>query len=329
VGIASPEQARKIVATADARIAELEKEFGYAGYAGLSALWPVPKDINPCDWQTFGRYMNGGSLLCQTYWEIMARAKAGDAAGAATRLKRFARRAAEISWAGDNAADIHGEMKHGDSEPYLADMVCVTAATINGVLGIQPTWQKLEVTSCLPPEWPRASADILYKGRRHHVTIENGNVQVRPEEQVIAIPLLWMMDFNLRKTAYGVAHTENVDFVGFYSDRITLSKGAVTGTYESPVHNWGRPAELQSLEVAADLCAGQVTATIEISDDGFKTVQSCSDIPLRDGVSAYPLMTRAASSMRIRFTLVRPDPDQVPPLIDAFRVIGAPKTAGT
>jgi hypothetical protein len=47
VGIASPEQARKIVATADARIAALEKEHGYRGYAGLSALWPVPQDLNP------------------------------------------------------------------------------------------------------------------------------------------------------------------------------------------------------------------------------------------------------------------------------------------
>ena len=83
VGIASPEQARKIVATADARIAELEKEHGYQGYAGLSALWPVPQPLNPHKWQTYGRYMNGGSLLCQTYWEIVARARAGDAAGAA------------------------------------------------------------------------------------------------------------------------------------------------------------------------------------------------------------------------------------------------------
>jgi hypothetical protein len=331
VGIASPEQARKIVATADARIAELEKEFGYAGYAGLSALWPVPKDINPCDWQTFGRYMNGGSLLCQTYWEIMARAKAGDAAGAAARLRRFARRAGVISWAGDNAADIHGEMKHGDGEPYLADMVCVTAATIHGVLGIQPTWQKLEVTPCLPPEWPHAEADILYKGRRHHVTIVNGKVQVQREEQIIAMPLLWVMDFNLRKTAYGVAHTENVDFVGFYGDRITLSKGAVSGTYESPVHTWGRPAELQSLEVAADLCAGQVTATVETSNDGFKTVQSRTEITLRDGVSTYPLdqIKGAADSIRVGFTLVRPAPDQAPPLIDAFRVTGGPTTSGT
>ena len=47
VGIASPEQARKIVATANARIAELEKEYGYAGYAGLSALWPVPQQSEP------------------------------------------------------------------------------------------------------------------------------------------------------------------------------------------------------------------------------------------------------------------------------------------
>ena len=331
VGIASQEKARKIVATADARIAELEKEFGYAGYAGLSALWPVPKDINPCDWQTFGRYMNGGSLLCQTYWEIMARAKAGDAAGAATRLKRFASRAAEISWAGDNAADIHADMKHGDFEPYLADMVCVTAATIQGVLGIQPTWRKLEVAPCLPHEWPCAEADVLYKGRRHHVTIESGNVRVQPGEQVIAIPLLWVMDFNLRKTAHGMAHTDDVDFLGFYSDRITLSKSAVTGTYESPVHNWGRSAELRTLEVAVDLCAGQVTATVETSNDGFNTVQAHIEIALRNGVSTYPLdpIKGEANSLRVGFTLVRPDPDQTPPLIDAFRVIGNPNTAGT
>ena len=199
------------------------------------------------------------------------------------------------------------------------------------MLGIQPTWEKLEVTPCLPPEWPRAEADILYKGRRHHVTIENGNVQVQPKEHVIAIPLLWVMDFNLRKTAYGLASTNNVDFVGFYSDRITLSKGAVTGTYESPVHDWGRPAELQTLEVASDLCAGQVTATVETSDDGFKTVQARTEIALQDGVNTYPLdqLKGEANSIRIGFTLARPALEQAPPLINAFRVIGGPNTART
>lgn len=198
VGIDSPEQARKIVATADARIAQLEKEFGYQGFAGLSALWPVPAALNPVSWQTFGRYMNGGSLLCQTYWEIVARAKAGDNEGAARRLKLFARRAAQISWAGDNAANIQGEMRNGDGEPYLADMVAVTAAAVHGVLGIEPTWQRLEVTPHLPAEWPRAEADVLYKGRRHRVIIENGKAQIQPMAQVIDLPLLRVMDFNLR-----------------------------------------------------------------------------------------------------------------------------------
>ena len=65
-----------------------------------------------------------------------------------------------------------------DSEPYLADMVAVTAAAVHGVLGIQPTWEKLVVTPCLPADWPRAEADVLYKGRRHHVTVEGGTAQI-------------------------------------------------------------------------------------------------------------------------------------------------------
>ena len=52
-----------------------------------------PTQLNPSGWQTFGTYMNGGSLLCQTYWEIVARARAGDHEGAARRLGLFAQRA--------------------------------------------------------------------------------------------------------------------------------------------------------------------------------------------------------------------------------------------
>jgi len=181
VGIASPEQARKIVATADARIKELEKEFGYRGYASLSALWPVPKPLNPVGWQTFGTYMNGGSLLCQTYWEVVGRARAGDHEGAARRLRLFARRARETSWAGNNSADIHGERGRMESgEPYLADMVAATASVIHGVLGIHPTWKALEVTPHLPAGWARADAEILYKGRRHRVIVEGEKVKIQP-----------------------------------------------------------------------------------------------------------------------------------------------------
>ena len=41
-GIASPTQAKKLLATLDNRIAELERDHGYVGLASRSAYWPVP-----------------------------------------------------------------------------------------------------------------------------------------------------------------------------------------------------------------------------------------------------------------------------------------------
>jgi len=176
LGIASEEQGRKIIATADARLREIARHDGYRGQAGLSALWPVPADLNPLPWQTWGVYMNGGSLLAQTYWEVVARAQAGDSAGAYDRLRRFARTASETSWAGDNAFTIQGRPQ-GDGEPYLADMVVACAALINGTFGIRPTWERLEVTPHLPPEWRQASATVLCKGKRWRVEIDGGRTR--------------------------------------------------------------------------------------------------------------------------------------------------------
>ena len=241
VGIASPEQARKIVATADRRITELEQEHGYQGFAGLSALWPVPESVNPLAnrWQTYGAYMNGGSLLCQTYWEIVARCRAGDAEGAYRRLSRFAQRAEETSWAGDNAFTITAEPK-GDGEPYLADMVVATAAVVHGVLGITPSWERLEAKPCLPDGWSGAEAEVLYKGRRHRATIEGGRVRIQPLEQVIEMPLLWVMDWNLQSSASGVAEASNIDFGDLSSVAIEQAEGAraKSGTYQSPAYDW-------------------------------------------------------------------------------------------
>lgn len=44
-GIASPEQAAKVLRTMDARIAELEKTHGYTGVSSLSAYWPAPIEL--------------------------------------------------------------------------------------------------------------------------------------------------------------------------------------------------------------------------------------------------------------------------------------------
>jgi len=327
VGIASAEQARKIVATADQRIAELEKEHGYQGFAGLSALWPVPESVNPyaSKWQTYGAYMNGGSLLCQTYWEIVARCRAGDAEGAYRRLSRFAQRAEETSWAGDNAFTITAEPK-GDGEPYLADMVVATAAVVHGVLGITPSWERLEVKPCLRDGWSGAEAEVLYKGRRHRVTIEGAKVRIQPLEQVIEMPLLWVMDWNLQESASGVAEASNIDFgdLGYVALEQAEGARAESGVYQSPAYDWTVPAKLRELTVAADLNDGRVTATVQTSDDGFETVRSQVEIVIRDGVNSYPLdgLEGAARGVRVRLDLAR-GPEAASSLVDGFRITGA------
>ncbi|MEO7318020.1 MAG: trehalase family glycosidase, partial [Chthoniobacteraceae bacterium] len=180
LGVASAEQARKVVATLDRRIAELEKEHGYTGAASLSAYWPVPASINthPAN-QGFGNYMNGGSFLAQTYWEIVGRARAGDTAGAWRRLQRFGEGTARHGWCGNNWFTMRGEIGHGAcDEPYLSDMVVVPAALVQGLLGIRPTWEKLEVQPSLPADWRKVSAEVVWKGRRQHIRIVDGNATV-------------------------------------------------------------------------------------------------------------------------------------------------------
>jgi hypothetical protein len=165
----------------------------------------------------------------------------------------------------------------------------------------------------------------LYKGRLHHVTIEAGGVKLEPGEQLIDVPPLWVMDFNLRRTAYDAAQTENLDFVGFYGDQVTLSPGSASGTYTSPVHDWTEPVVLREISVAVDLHGGQVTAIVETSNDAFQTAPAQLPISLRDGVQTYPLdpLNDPASTVRVRFTLERSPRDEAAPVLDGFRMVGA------
>ena len=205
LGIASKDQAHKLVATADAdrptceeiRLPRLRRLVCLVARAELGiSVWHLHER----------RHVAEPDVLGNRSSDVR-----GDSAGAARRLKLFAQRARETSWAGDNTATIRGntfgEATGGDHEPYLADMVVVAASLIQGIMGVRPTWQRLEVTPCLPAEWPSVAADILYKGRRHHVAIENGKVHIQPLEQVINLPLTWTMDFNLRTAPGGVAAT--------------------------------------------------------------------------------------------------------------------------
>jgi hypothetical protein len=195
-GVASPEQARKILATADARLAVLERDHGYAGCATLSALWPIPV-LSGARFQArdegiwlfkFGEYMNGGSLLAETYWEVVARARTGDADGAYRRLQRFAGKWDAGGWFGHNGALINGEVGGGNDEVYLSDLVVTAASVVNGILGIRPTWDKLEVEPRLPSGWDSAEATVVYKGVRHTVAIRNGQGTVTPKDRVYDFP---------------------------------------------------------------------------------------------------------------------------------------------
>lgn len=182
-GIASPEQARKLLNTLDRRIAELERDQGYIGLASRSAYWRVPATVNthPAN-QGFGNYMNGGSFLCMTYWEIMARCAAGDAEGAWKRLSRFAagtRLTGTHGFIGNNWIMQDGRIGFGAcDEPYLSDAIVVPAALVQGILGIQHTNESLEVHPVLPAELPRATAEVVHLGIRKRVTIDKGKVTI-------------------------------------------------------------------------------------------------------------------------------------------------------
>jgi hypothetical protein len=174
VGLASKEQAGKILATANRRLTVLAKENGYAGEGTLDLLWPVAKEL--CVGQVaagFGKYQNGGMLLTWTYWEIVARAQSGDAAGAWDRMKRFSAHAAKTNWfEGENSFTMDGQPFGWGSEPYLSDQVTVPAALVDGFLGVRRTVKDFTLTPALPPGWKEMSAEFLYKGIRYRVTAQ-------------------------------------------------------------------------------------------------------------------------------------------------------------
>ena len=202
LGIASPEQAKKLIATIDRRIVELKAQYAYAEIASLSAYWPVPDHLNPLEWQrAFPVYMNCGSFMAQTYWEIMARVKAGDIDGAYRRMSKFSEEAAKSSFMGNNWMMIDGKIGFGASdEPYLSDMIVVPAAIVNGFLGIKSSWDKLEVNPSLPAGWKRASADIVYKGRIQHISVDDGKITITPGKKVVSHEKRL---FNEIRAAYG------------------------------------------------------------------------------------------------------------------------------
>ncbi len=319
-GMASPEQATKLIATIDARIEELERDNGYAGYASRSAYWPAPAVVNthPAN-QGFGNYMNGGSFLCMTYWEIMARAVAGDAEGAWNRLQKFAegtRLTGTKGFIGNNWVMEDGKIGFGAcDEPYLADAIAVPGALVQGILGIQQTNDELVVRPQLPAGLQNASAEVMHLGQRKRVTISGSDVKIEELGRAFSPPaeITWRINAGSppqaalyidRTFEAGNAWkaTPEIDVVP--GTGVTLKPDAAAGTYTTPPCDWGQMAKLVSLRSDVSLNEGGISARIETSDDGFATIADSAVVELQDGLgTATDLKLPEHRQVRVVLTL--------------------------
>lgn len=173
-GIADHAQATQILATADARLAQLPSLDGYSGMGTPNVLWSVPTFANPHNY-AFGQYMNGGMFLFWTYYEVLARAAAGDAGGAYARLSGFARGFEQSSWYGTNWAEPSGVVVNSmGNEPYLADMLLTASSLTQGIFGVHESWDSLKVVPAMPRSWQSAYTSIVFRGAPYCVTITDG-----------------------------------------------------------------------------------------------------------------------------------------------------------
>jgi hypothetical protein len=176
-GVANQQQGKSILKTADERIAELVRQYGYKRDATLDTLWPV-KDTS--SQYPFTTYQNGSVLNCWTYFEVLARCRCGDLKGAVELLRRFAEHANRTNWfEGDSAFNIRSEPHGWGHEPYLSDQVAVAAALVHGLLGIRQTPEGVVVSGKMPEGWDTARAVIPCMGKDYEVIRTRKNISIR------------------------------------------------------------------------------------------------------------------------------------------------------
>jgi hypothetical protein len=341
-GIASPEQGKQLITTIDKRIAELERENGYIGLASLSAYWPVPADVNTHPMNTgFGNMMNGGSFLGMTYWEIMARAAAGDAEGAWNRLQKFAggtRLTGEKGFIGNNWVMPDGRIGYGAcDEPYLSDAIAVPAALVQGILGIRQTNDTLEINPVLPAALQKVSAEVVHLGLRKRVTIDGENVKIEDMGRVFTPPgeLTWRVEagntpevlFDIDRTfEVGSEWSATPEIDIRQGEGVALKPGALTGSYTTATCDWGQPVRITALHTQATLHDGSINARIETSNDGFQTLAATRSLELKDGdQTAVFEDLPPASQARVVFMLATPGTAKRSPLLSRMEFTAKPE----
>jgi hypothetical protein len=341
-GIASTEQAKKLIDTIDRRIVELERDHGYAGYASRSAYWPVPESVNkPPQNQGFGKYMNGGSFLTMTYWEIMARAAAGDAEGAWKRLQKFAegtRLTGERGFIGENWVMEDGRLgSAAGREPFLSDMISVPGALVQGILGIRQTNDKLEVNPVLPAALQKASAEVVHLGMRKRVTIDGKNVKIEELGRAFTPPdeITWQVNAGKppettliidRTFATGSGWSASPEIDIRAGEGIALKTGSATGTYTTAPSDWGQMARITRLRTTAVPNGSTINARIETSNDKFQTIAATQNVELKDGDQSAAIKDLPPTSQaRVVFTLTTPEAAKSSLLLSGMELAAKPE----
>jgi len=124
--------------------------------------------------------MDGGMLLCMTFWEVAARCRGGDADGAYRLLKNFSRHAARTNWfEGVNSFSIHGEPIGWEGDPFLADQLVAATSVVHGFLGLDYSWDNFTVNPHLPSGWDKISATVMFKDTPYTILATSaGHVRV-------------------------------------------------------------------------------------------------------------------------------------------------------
>jgi hypothetical protein len=102
--------------------------------------------------------------------------------------------------------------------------------------------------------------------------------------------------------------------------------GALTGSYTTAPCDWGQPVRITTLRTRAALNDGSISARIETSNDGFKTLTATQSVELKDGDQTAVIKDLpSASQARVVFTLSIRESAKLSPLLSRMELTAAPE----
>ena len=105
-----------------------------------------------------------------------------------------------------------------------------------------------------------------------------------------------------------------------------MKPGALTGTYTTAPSDWGQAVRITALRSTAALNGGGISARIETSNDGFKTIAATQSLELKDGDQTASLKDLPpATQARVVFSLTTPVTAKSSPLLHRMELTAKPE----